>query len=69
MLKDLVTLVDALPGESLTPGWAREAVVDDNVLGKKIHRTRQKSFQFLQRLYGLDEHRAPGVATLLRSSG
>lgn len=60
MLKDLVTLVDALAGEMVTPDRAREAVVTDNVLGKKTHRTRQKSFQYLQRLYSLDEHQAPG---------
>lgn len=61
MLKELNLLVDAFFGEVITLVRAREAVVVNNVLVKKTQRTRQVTFKYLQRLYGLDEQNPQGL--------
>lgn len=60
MLEDLVRLVEAAPVPPLTPDIARQATVVGNVLAKRTQRTRQVSFQYLHRLYGLDERTDAG---------
>lgn len=53
MYPDLWTLLGSLPEDSTRPEY-REAVVEDNVLGKPTASSRQKSFEHLGALYALD---------------
>jgi len=60
MLADLSLLVDHLADQAITPASARQAVIEDNVLGKKTVRTRESSLRYLARLYTLDEANGSG---------
>lgn len=60
MLADLSLLVDHLADQAMTPASARQAVIEDNVLGKKTVRTREASLRYLTRLYTLDEANGSG---------
>ena len=60
MLADLSRLVDHLADQVITPANTRQAVIEDNVLGKTTVRTREASLRYLARLYTLDETRGPG---------
>lgn len=53
MLDDLATLFDTLPAGTSKERY-REAVVEENVLGKRTASTRKYNFQRLAELYALD---------------
>lgn len=53
MLEDLGTLLGSLPPEASKEDY-REAVTDQNILGKRTASTRKYNFQRLSELYALD---------------
>jgi hypothetical protein len=63
MTGDLNTLLDGLPADAGAPRY-REAIVEENLLGKATRSSRLKAAKHLTSLYGLDPSRA--VFRLLR---
>lgn len=53
MIEDLRVLFSEVPPSATAEGY-REAIVDENVLGKRTHSTRKYTAQRLSELYGLD---------------
>lgn len=53
MFEELENLLEAVPSEA-SPDEYEEAIIEDNVLYKKTHRTRKTTAQKLQSLYALD---------------
>lgn len=61
MLREITDLLDAVPYEDAPKPVYRDAILENNVLGKRTTATRRESYERLGRLYALD----PGV-TLFR---
>jgi hypothetical protein len=57
MLGELGLLLDRLPAEAPAAHY-RQAIIDDNVLGKATRSTRLKTAKYLTALYALDPSRA-----------
>jgi hypothetical protein len=55
-LRALLAAVPAVPADADATAY-KEAVVAQNVLGKKTLNSRQRSYRYLRELYGLD----PGI--------
>jgi len=53
MLRELELLLDATPADAGIADY-RRAIVEDNVLGKRTHTTREHTTRKLKALYGLD---------------
>jgi len=54
MLSDLERLLEETPAEAMVDGY-REAIVDENVLGKATAASRQRAFRCLRKLYALEQ--------------
>jgi hypothetical protein len=65
MSAELNLLLDGLPADATATRY-RQAIVDENLLGKATRSTRQKTAKYLTNLYALDPSRA--VFRLLRYS-
>ncbi len=63
MTSDLSLILEGLPADSVADRY-RQAIVDDNVLGKPTRSTRLKAAGYLTSLYALDPSNA--VFRLLR---